>query len=199
MKASIQLIKTAYLPNQLLALQGPVVLLLGRSNSGKSTLLNALFKKTIAKVSKAPGKTRSVNYYQTANRLTIVDLPGYGYAKRSQEEKRGWQTLMKAFFDQLPLKVLALLLMDAKRDLEEDEFLLIDSLWKRSACLQLILTKSDRLNQSEHRSRVRYLGNLARERTFENSLPYAFISAKTGEGVEDLRRELFRYSKDFDS
>ncbi|HEX5033366.1 MAG TPA: GTPase, partial [bacterium] len=100
---------TSYLPEQVPSLRGPVAFFLGRSNVGKSSLLNALLKRSLARVSKSPGKTRSVNLYQWGPKLTLVDVPGYGFAVRSREERGSWRALMAAFFEKIPPDSLGLL------------------------------------------------------------------------------------------
>jgi GTP-binding protein len=192
-----KLLATAYRPDQLLPLRGPAVIFLGRSNVGKSSLLNALFKKSMARVAKSPGKTRSVNYYRWGTKLTLVDLPGYGYAKRSHEERDQWQILLKEFFDKLPQGTWALLLIDSKRDLEKPEHELMEALRERVIPVTLLGTKSDRLSQRERQSKSRYLEDLLAQYSDENTLTFRFVSAKTGEGIDALRRQLYKYAKEF--
>lgn len=198
-KIPLQLLATAYLPEQLLELPGEVVLLLGRSNAGKSSLLNALFHTQLAKVSKHPGKTQSVNYYRASPRLTLVDLPGYGFANRSHRERREWGPLMKTFFDKLPGTPLALILMDSGRDIEEEESQLIEALRDRLISMHLLLTKSDRLNQSARQKRQNSIKRSLEGAGLENSLTWDFVSAKKGEGLEVLRRFIFHYEKGFEN
>ncbi|HKX12830.1 MAG TPA: ribosome biogenesis GTP-binding protein YihA/YsxC [bacterium] len=178
---------TSYLPEQVPALRGPLAFFLGRSNVGKSSLLNALLKRSLARVSKSPGKTRSVNLYQWGPKLTLVDVPGYGFANRSREERDSWRELMAAFFEKVPADSLGLLLMDSKRDLEEEEMGLLDSLAERGIEVEMLLTKVDRLGQSEREERRRAFGEIP--------LTWSFVSAKTGEGLEALRRRLLNYAK----
>ena len=178
---------TSYLPEQVPALRGPLAFFLGRSNVGKSSLLNALLKRKLARVSKSPGKTRSVNLYQWGSRLTLVDVPGYGFAIRSREERDSWRALMTAFFERIPGDSLGLLLMDSKRDLEEEEVGLLESLSERGIPVELLLTKVDRLGQAERERRRRAWNEIP--------LTWSFVSAKTGEGLEELRRRLLNYAK----
>jgi GTP-binding protein len=95
----VKLVTTAYLPDQLI-LTGPMqVAFAGRSNVGKSSLLNRLFnRKGLAKVSNTPGKTQSINYFYIDNQIYFVDLPGYGYAKTSAQERTRWQKLLEHYF-----------------------------------------------------------------------------------------------------
>jgi len=191
-----QIVTTSYLPDQLPPMRGATALFLGRSNAGKSTLLNAIFKKDLARVSKFPGKTRSVNFYRWGPKLTVVDVPGYGFAQRSREERDSWQVLMERFFDLLPEGALCLLLMDCKRDLEDEEVGLIESLWDRGLSVELLLTKADHLNQSDREGRKRALDRQCAASKPENPLTWRFVSAKTGEGIDALRRHLLHYGKE---
>ncbi len=190
-----KLIATAYLPDQLPGIQELCAMFLGRSNVGKSSLINAVCKKTLAKTAKAPGKTRSVNYYAYLPELVLVDLPGFGFAKVSREEQAHWSELVRAFFEKISSRCLAFLLLDSKRDLEETELDLLRALSERRIACRLLLTKSDRLKQAERNERARRLQEVAARNHWEFPLTWTFISAKTGEGVDLLRRLLYRYAK----
>lgn len=195
-RISIELLKTAYTPDQLMALKGPGVIFLGRSNAGKSSLINALMQSDLAKVSKTPGKTRSINYFRYGGHLILVDLPGFGYARRPKEERDDWAELVKAFFDGAPPNLLGYLLVDAQRDIETEENQLLESLWERAYPTEILLTKADRLNQSERHQREKQIQQYVRGKGRENFLTYRFVSVKNGEGIEDLRRALYRYEKE---
>jgi GTP-binding protein len=191
-----EIVATSYLPDQIPEMRGATALFLGRSNAGKSTLLNTIFKKELARVSKSPGKTRSVNFYRWGPRLTLVDVPGFGFAQRSREERDGWQRLMAGFFDRLPEFALSFLLMDCKRELEVEEFGLIEALHERGVSCHLLLTKCDHLNQAEREGRRRGLEAQFAVPGREIPLTWSFVSAKTGEGIDALRRRLLDYAKE---
>lgn len=184
---SLQFLASAYQTNQLLEIRGRFVLFLGRSNVGKSSLINALWKKTIAHTSKQPGKTRSVNYFETANHITVVDFPGYGYAKRAQTERANWQLLIQSFFDTLKHTGKAFLLCDSKRDLEDEEMMLLNTLIEKGYSLSLVVTKADRLNQSERLKREKYFTQAS---FAYGPFNFFFVSSRTGEGLEQLRRDM---------
>ena len=191
-----EIVATSYLPDQIPELRGATAVFLGRSNAGKSTLLNAIYKKDLARVSKSPGKTRSVNFFRWGRDLTLVDVPGYGFAQRSREERDAWRRLMAEFFDSLPDSALSFLLMDCKRELEVEEFGLIDALHERGVSCHLLLTKSDRLNQAQREERRRGLEGQFAVPGREIPLTWSFVSAKTGEGIDALRRRLLEYAKE---
>ena len=155
MNISLTLETTAYTLDQLLALPEAQIALAGRSNVGKSSLINALAgRKKLAKVSATPGKTRSVNFYRVEPyNFYLVELPGYGYARASHEERRKWAKLLEHYLaDCKTLKALALLLdcrlPPQKLDLELASF-------ARGCCLPLlpVLTKADKCSQRERAAR----------------------------------------------
>ena len=153
---------TAYTIDQLLALTEPQIALAGRSNVGKSSLINALAgRKKLAKVSATPGKTRSVNFYRVVPiGFYLVDLPGYGYARASHEERRKWASLLEHYLTKSQsLKALALLLdcrlTPQKLDLELATFVASCSL-----PVLPVLTKADKCSQRERATRQKEWQNI---------------------------------------
>ena len=184
----------AQVQEQLNALDGrqeAQIALAGRSNVGKSSLVNALARrKQLAKISATPGKTRSINFYRVApDGFFIVDLPGYGYAKCSQEERKSWAKLIEYYLTQAPrLKALALLL-DCRvppQPLDRD---LADFARAHGIALLPVLTKADKCTQIERAKRQqewsRLLGGVV-------PLP---ASSKDGRGVDALWDELRRMAR----
>jgi GTP-binding protein len=168
----------------------PEVAFLGRSNVGKSSLLNRLVRrKALARTSRTPGKTRLVYWYRVAREggeLWLVDLPGYGYAKVSKQERRGWQRLVESYLEGRSSLRVAVLLQDLRRDASDDEELLIDWLEARKIPLLVALTKADKLKPMRRAARVRTL-------RAQLGLPAARVlptSAEKGLGIKDLRRAL---------
>ncbi|HJA78437.1 ribosome biogenesis GTP-binding protein YihA/YsxC [uncultured Desulfovibrio sp.] len=147
---------TIYTLNQLLSIDKPQIALAGRSNVGKSSLVNALAgQKKLAKVSATPGKTRSINYYRVApHDYYLVDLPGYGYARASHAERRAWAQLLEKYLSSCTqLKALALLL-DSR--LEPQKLDLDLSRFARECGLDIlpILTKADKCSQRDRAARA---------------------------------------------
>ena len=142
----------------------PEVALVGRSNVGKSSLINNLLRnKTLAKTSSTPGKTQSVNFFTVNDQLTLVDLPGYGYAKTCKKIRKTWAPLIDAYLEERSNLKLILLLIDSRRELNEEDQALIDWALFRQIPLLLIFTKSDKLSVSEkihHERRFAKLANL---------------------------------------
>jgi len=168
----------------------PEVAFAGRSNAGKSSLINALTsRKDLAHASKTPGRTRSVNIFDLGGRLQLIDLPGYGYAKAGRVEVRSWAKTVDAYLaGRLTLRRVCLLL-DARRGPTDNDREACDHLDIIGMTYQIVLTKADKVKKNE----------LARveARTAEElgSRPAAFprivtTSARTGGGMADLRDEL---------
>jgi len=157
MNRSFDLVKTAYVITQLTPSAEPQVALAGRSNVGKSSLINCLAgRKGLAKISSTPGKTQSVNFFRIApGDYTLVDLPGYGYARRSQAERAKWGKLIEHFLTANPgLKAVAVLL-DVRVTPQQSDLELVG--WLRHAGIPIlpVLTKCDKVNQREQAARQR--------------------------------------------
>ena len=128
----------------------PEIALVGRSNVGKSSLINHLLKnKTLAKTSSTPGKTQSINFFNVDDQLILVDLPGYGYAQVCKKIRKEWAPLIDTYLEERSQLKLILLLVDCRRDLNEEDLALIQWALFRSLPLVLIFTKADKLNKTE--------------------------------------------------
>ena len=130
----------------------PQIALSGRSNVGKSSLINTLLgRKSLARVSSAPGKTITINFYDVDKKIYLVDLPGYGYAKRSQDSKRSWSTLTEDYFVKNPssdaLK-LVVQLIDIRTGPTDDDIMMINMMIDREINFIVVATKTDKLSKS---------------------------------------------------
>ena len=146
---------TAYTLEQLISLAEPQIALAGRSNVGKSSLINALAgRKKLAKVSSTPGKTRSVNYYKvTPHNFYLVDLPGYGYARASHSEREKWARLLERYLVECSsLKALALLL-DSRLEPQMLDKNLASFARTNGLNIVPVLTKADKCSQRERANR----------------------------------------------
>jgi GTP-binding protein len=168
----------------------PEVAFLGRSNVGKSSLLNRLVgRRGLARISGTPGKTRLLHFFKVARTTTdlvFVDLPGYGYAKVSVAERKRWRSMIEAYLEGRDVLRVAVLLQDVRRDVSEDEELLVAWLAQRNVPVLIALTKVDKLNQKERSQRLRALSG---------SLPvqadwWVQTSSSKGLGIDALWRAL---------
>jgi GTP-binding protein len=162
----------------------PEVAIIGRSNVGKSSLINRITgRRSLARASATPGKTRLLNFFRVLRpegEVVLVDLPGYGYAKVSKQERRGWQKLIESYLEGRASLRLAILLQDVRRDPGPDEIDLLPWLAARGVPVVGAATKVDRLGARERAARLRAL--------VAAGLPIEWIatSGRTGEGVEAL-------------
>ena len=131
----------------------PEVALSGRSNVGKGSLINTLLgRKSLARVSSSPGKTITINYYDIDKKLFLVDLPGYGYAKRSQESKRGWSSLTEDYFVKNPSSdaiKLVIQLIDIRTGPTDDDIMMINFLIDNTIPFIVVATKTDKLSKTQ--------------------------------------------------
>ena len=169
------------LPNSTL----PEICFSGRSNVGKSSLINKILgRKSIARVSSKPGKTVTVNFYKVDN-VRLVDLPGYGYAKVSFSEKERWSDLMEGYFSGDRNIHMVFQLIDMRHPATEFDISMLEFIKNSGINYTIVLTKSDKLNKTDRENRLKLIydeiGNLADN---INIIPF---SSQTGEGVEKLR------------
>ncbi len=175
---------------QLPASDLPEIAFAGRSNVGKSSLINKFFaRKSLAKVSSMPGKTTTVNFFKAGN-IRFADLPGYGYAKRSESEKRRWADLMEGYFQMDRNLKLVIQLIDVRHAPSKDDVTMINFI--KDTCLPfiIVLTKCDKLNKTEREKRRNELKN---ELAFAGECEIIEYSAQTGEGCDLLRKTVDRY------
>ena len=170
--------------SQLPKCQTPEIAFAGRSNVGKSTLINKLFqRKNLARVSSVPGKTATINFYH-CDGVTFADLPGYGYAKRSKSELKRWQDLINGYLqDERDLRAV-LLLIDMRHPPTKNDLQMVNFLIDTEMPFAIVLTKADKLNKSERTAR---LAALPHELPQFEDLNVTIFSSVTGEGVESLR------------
>ena len=158
----------------------------GRSNVGKSSLLNALTGvKGLARTSKTPGRTREIHFYEEGTDRFLVDLPGYGYAKVSRAEQSAWQGLVEGYLGRTERIALVILLVDSRHPPFDSDLGLGEALAVRGVPYLVVLTKADRATMSERAQA------LNRVRTaFIGASGAVLTSAKTGAGLKDLARTL---------
>jgi GTP-binding protein len=187
MRYTIQFLLSAMAAEQFPPPDVPEIAFLGRSNVGKSSLLNTLVGERAAKVSSTPGRTRAINFFALLDpsqrrKLLFADLPGYGYAKISKSISAGWPAFIEPYLAIRATLKLCVCLVDANVPGQESDRQLID--WLRAAGREFVVaaTKIDRLSGNE---RTRNLRALENGLNLDGVLP---VSSKTGYGVRELWR-----------
>jgi GTP-binding protein len=166
----------------------PEIAFAGRSNVGKSSLINALLnRKGLARTSNTPGRTQEINFFRINDRFAFIDLPGYGYAKVPESIRKQWGPMVETYLRERGTLHLVVLILDVRRDPSEEDLQLIH--WLR--CYQIpfliVLTKTDKVSNNEFSDRRR---RIAERIGFLPETPLVAFSAKTGAGKESLWREI---------
>src|SRR5262245_7461314 len=168
----------------------PEIAFAGRSNVGKSSLVNALTgRKTLARVSNTPGRTREINFFRLGDRLILADLPGYGFARASKAESERWAGLVVDYLRGRPNLRRVVLLVDSRRGLLKNDVDVMTLLDRSAVSYQLILTKADKLKPNELAMVNSRVASESRKHGAAHPETIA-TSAFTGEGIPQLRAEL---------
>lgn len=163
----------------------PEIVFSGRSNVGKSSLINKLlYRKSIARVSATPGKTATINFF-SLKEAKFVDLPGYGYAKVSQSEKRRWAELVEGYFAQERNIALVVQICDMRHPPSADDMGMIDFLYNSGYNFVIALTKLDKLKKTQQSER---LEKLKTELKGYQDIMLFPCSSQNGQGVEEIRK-----------
>ncbi len=169
---------------QLPASDLPEIVFSGKSNVGKSSLINKLFnRKNLARVSAVPGKTTTVNFFRAEN-VRFADLPGYGYARRSKAEMERWSGLMDGFFSGGRNIVLVVQLLDMRHPPTADDMVMLNFLTETGLPFAAALTKCDKLKPGERKKQREYFAALPALRAAAAMIE---TSAETGEGMDALK------------
>lgn len=184
--SKISYIKSAVMPDDYPVHSLKEVAFMGRSNAGKSSLINALSKNKIAKVSQSPGKTRLLNFFNFNDSYVLVDMPGYGYASRSGDEVSEWQPMIELYLAGREKLAGLVLVMDVRRKWSRDEMLLCRFVEKFGRPVALALTKADKLSKIELKKAV--------EKQIQDSrLSNIFVISSTKNmGHADLEEFIYR-------
>jgi GTP-binding protein len=181
---SAEFVKSAVWPPQYPLATLPEIAFAGRSNVGKSSLINTLVgRKTLAKTSNTPGRTQLINFFTLNDKVAFVDLPGYGFAKVSQSVKKDWGDMIEAYLRERQSLALVVFILDIRRDPSEDDLALRDWLAHYRIPYLHVLTKADKLSNNQ---------KLVRKRAIERSLRVSagktpiLFSAKTQKGKSEI-------------
>ena len=161
----------------------PEIAFAGRSNVGKSSLLNTLVRrKAFARVSRTPGRTREINFFNVNNQFVLTDLPGYGYARISKERKADWKPLIEGYLKKTGVLAGVVLLLDIRREPSDDDMAMLDFLAEAELPTIIALTKMDKLPRAAATERVEAIRN-ALGLEPDQTIPF---SSSTGEGRDEL-------------
>ncbi|PYQ59242.1 MAG: YihA family ribosome biogenesis GTP-binding protein [Acidobacteria bacterium] len=184
---TVEFYRAAYSPADFPADRRPQFAVVGRSNVGKSSLINAVLKrKAIARVSQTPGKTQAIHFYLVNEQFHIVDLPGYGYAKVPKSMSASWRALINTYLENADALRLMFLLLDARRSPGDHDKQMHS--WTNDAGIdeRVILTKSDKLSSNQLNKQKT---EIAKELGIDSKamIPCSVVTKK---GIEDVRREI---------
>lgn len=168
----------------------PEVAFAGRSNVGKSSLINTLLnRKGLARTSNTPGRTQEINFFSVNDKLHFIDLPGYGYAKVPERMRKNWGPMIETYLSGRPTLRLVVLILDMRRDPSAEDRQLIGWLQFYRLPFFIVLTKSDKVSRNQLAQRLRRIGD---HLGLASATPLIAFSAKTGEGKDRLWQEISR-------
>ena len=168
----------------------PEVSFAGRSNVGKSSLLNKLmYRKSLAKVSSTPGKTATINFYDVDG-YDFVDLPGYGFAKVAKSEKHRWSELIEGYFNQERIFALVVSLIDIRHEASALDLNMIEFLRESGLPFMVVLTKADKLSKQQC---MKQTAMLRKHLQLDKDIPMLAVSSESGTGINELRVIINQY------
>ena len=168
----------------------PEVSFAGRSNVGKSSLLNKLmYRKSLAKVSSTPGKTATINFYDVDG-YDFVDLPGYGFAKVAKSEKYRWSELIEGYFNQERIFALVVSLIDIRHEASALDLNMIEFLRESGLPFMVVLTKADKLSKQQC---MKQTAMLRKQLQLDKDIPMLAVSSESGTGINELRVIINQY------
>ena len=168
----------------------PEVSFAGRSNVGKSSLLNKLmYRKSLAKVSSTPGKTATINFYDVDG-YDFVDLPGYGFAKVAKSEKHRWSELIEGYFNQERIFALVVSLIDIRHEASALDLNMIEFLRESGLPFMVVLTKADKLSKQQC---MKQTAMLRKQLQLGKDVPMLAVSSESGTGINELRVIINQY------
>ncbi|MDO7975553.1 ribosome biogenesis GTP-binding protein YihA/YsxC [Oceanotoga teriensis] len=178
-----KLFKTVYELKQLPPEENIEIAFAGRSNVGKSSLLNSIMGIKVAKISGKPGKTRSINYYKINDKDFFVDLPGYGYAAVSKKEREKWDNLLQQYFINRESLRLVCILIDSRHEPQKLDEMMVSWLKSMEIPFIIVLTKTDKLKSSEKNKKINNIKNILSK---YGQYEYFLVSAIKKEGTQEL-------------
>ncbi|MGB6308389.1 MAG: ribosome biogenesis GTP-binding protein YihA/YsxC [Steroidobacteraceae bacterium] len=187
---NIRFLTSAAEAHQLAPDQGREIAFAGRSNSGKSTAINAVTQRTgLARVSRTPGRTQLINFFELSPERRLVDLPGYGFAKVPERVRVHWLQLMQQYFNVRESLVGLILIVDSRRGLNTQDAGMLEWVLARDRLAHILLTKADKLNRRDSERVLRE----TRAACSDTSVTVQLFSAHAKQGIEEAREVLERW------
>lgn len=193
MSREVSFLTSAFQSEQFPPPDRPEIAFAGRSNVGKSSLINRLVeRRNLAKISSRPGKTRSINFFSVQNSFYLADLPGYGYAAVSRKVRQGWKRLVEAYLTRRPNLKAVVLIIDMRRGPGDTDRELLN--WLRAYEIQtvIVLTKADKVSKGRAKQQVDLISQQLAEGGLDHPLTF---SAKTGQGKGELWKRMLEVAE----
>ena len=184
---SVKFVKSAVKPEDFPPPNKPEIAIVGRSNVGKSSLINAIFKRSIAKVSATPGKTRLINFFLLNDDIYFVDLPGYGFAAVSHKERLSWKKMIEDYLLNRENLNLIIMLVDTRYPPTNLDILMKEWLESFEKPYIVVGTKIDKLNQSEKAKAEKVIRETL---DLSEDIPVYLVSAKEGTNIDKLTNDI---------
>ena len=188
--ANAQFLISAANPSDLPEDVGVEIAFAGRSNAGKSSVLNKICtRKQLARSSKTPGRTQLINFFALANQNKLVDLPGYGYAKASQAKQRQWNKLLEFYFTERTALRGTVLVMDVRHPLQKGDLAMLEWCVYHKCDVHLLLNKADKLSRQQGLKQLNFVKQ-SLQAYAETTISQQLFSATTGIGMDDMLTKL---------
>lgn len=189
----VKFVKSAVNPKDYPPPHFPEIAIVGRSNVGKSSLINAIFNRNIAKVSSSPGKTRLINFFLLNDNVYFVDLPGYGYAAVSKAERQKWKRMIETYFQTRENLSLVIMLVDSRHEPTKLDIMMKEWLESIGIPYVVVATKADKLNQSEKAKAKKIIRKTL---GLPNDFPVFLTSSKEKTGIKELMSYVLDFVKE---
>jgi GTP-binding protein len=191
----VKFVTSAAEAHQLAPDEGREVAFAGRSNAGKSTALNAIAQRSgLARVSRTPGRTQLINFFELAPHRRLVDLPGYGFAKVPERVKLKWLGLMEHYFNVRESLVGLVLIVDSRRGLGAQDAVMLEWILARDRLAHVLLTKADKLNRRDSQRVLKETLSACAD----TSVSVQLFSAHAKQGIEEARAVMQSWLEDAD-
>ncbi|WP_029522879.1 ribosome biogenesis GTP-binding protein YihA/YsxC [Persephonella sp. KM09-Lau-8] len=189
----VKFVKSAVNPKDYPPPHFPEIAIVGRSNVGKSSLINAIFNRNIAKVSSSPGKTRLINFFLLNDNIYFVDLPGYGYAAVSKAERQKWKRMIETYFQTRENLSLVIMLVDSRHEPTKLDIMMKEWLESLGIPYVVVATKADKLNQSEKAKAKKIIRKTL---GLSDDFPVFLTSSKEKTGIKELMSYVLDFVKE---